>query len=114
MSMIPTWGTWIFGGLGVLLIAALGLAAWMMAEYFGLKGHYDPTENLIGEIGTVKKDCTPHQRGKVYVAGAYWDAVSEYGALRDGEDVRVIAVKEKFLVVNKVDLVSQPVRDRPA
>lgn len=106
MSFLLSWTTWIFGGLAILLVAGLLLTAWMFAEYFSLKGHFNPEEELIGQIGTVKKECTPHQRGKVYVAGAYWDAVSEYGSLHEGEDVKIVAVKQKFVVVQKVDLVS--------
>ena len=108
MSTFLTVSWVLFGGIVILLIAALGVTAWMLAEYFALKGHYDPTEELIGQIGTVKKECTPHQRGKVYVAGSYWDAVSEHGAVHEGEDIRVIAVKERFLVVGKVDLIGLP------
>jgi len=100
------WMQWIVGGIALLVILLLGITVWMAAEYLGLRGHFDPEEKLIGEIGTVKKECTPHQRGKVYVIGAYWDAVSEFGALAVGDDIRVVAVKEKFLVVQKVDLVS--------
>ena len=106
MAFLLSWATWIFGGLGVLLVAALGLTVWIFAEYFSLKGHYNPIDELVGQIGTVKKDCSPHQRGKVYVAGAYWDAVSEYGSLSEGEDIKVVAVKEKFLVVSKAELVT--------
>ncbi len=109
-----SWAWIIYGGLIVLLLGALGLTAWMMAEYFSIKGHFNPTDDLLGQIGNVKRECTPHQRGKVYVAGAYWDAVSEYGALREGEDVRVVAVKEKFLVVGKVDLIGTPPEERGA
>jgi membrane protein implicated in regulation of membrane protease activity len=106
MPFLLSWTTWIFGGLTVLLLAALLLSAWMLAEYFSLKGNFPVEESLIGQIGTVKKETTPHQRGKVYVAGAYWDAISDYGSLHEGEDIEVVEVKEKFLVVRKVDLVS--------
>jgi membrane-bound ClpP family serine protease len=100
------WMNWIVGGIALLIILVLGITAWMMAEYFALKGHFDPDETLIGEIGTVRKECTPHQRGKVYVMGAYWDAVSEFGSLAVGDDIRVVESKDKFLVVQKIDLVS--------
>jgi len=106
MSFLLSWTTWIFGGLAVLLVAALFLSAWMFAEYFSLKGHFDPEDELVGQVGTVRKECSPHQRGKVYIAGAYWDAVSDFGSIQEGEDIEVVAVKGKFLVVRKVDLVS--------
>ncbi len=99
------WMSWILGGAILLVILVVGVTVWMAAEYFGLRGHFNPDENLIGEIGTVKKECTPHQRGKVYVDGAYWEAVSEFGHLAVSDDTRVVAVKDKFLVVQKVDLV---------
>jgi len=101
------WMIWIVGGLAVVLLAALGISVWMASEYFSLRGHFNPSDDLIGQVGTVKKECTPHQRGKVYVAGAYWDAVSEFGALHEGEDAQVTEVREKFLLVRKVDLLSQ-------
>ncbi len=102
------WITWVVGGLAVLLLATLFITAWMAKEYFSLKGHFDPTEDLIGQFGTVKRECTPHKRGKVYVAGAYWDAVSVFGALHEGDDIKVIETKEKFLIVSKVDLIDNP------
>ncbi len=99
---------WLFYfGLVIVILAVIGLSIWMLKEYFQLKGHYDPSEELIGQVGTVKKDCTAHQRGKVYVAGAYWDAISAIGALHQGEDIQVVEVRDKFLVVNRVDLIQK-------
>jgi membrane protein implicated in regulation of membrane protease activity len=103
--LVFSWMSWIFVGAVVLVLLLLVVTVWMFAEYLGLRGHFNPDEYLIGEIGTVKKECTPHQRGKVYADGAYWDAVSEFGHLAVGDDIRVVAVKDKFLVVQKVDLV---------
>jgi membrane protein implicated in regulation of membrane protease activity len=99
---------WINFGVAIVLVAILILGVWMFMEYFSLKGHFDITDGLIGQLGTVKKECTPHQRGKVYVAGAYWDAICEHGSLHVGEDIKVIRVAEKFLIVVKVDLIGSP------
>lgn len=88
----------------IILLAALGLTVWMAKEYFALPGHFDVSMNLLGQKGTVKTEITPHRRGKVYVAGAYWDAISQFGAIPEGKDVEVVEVREKFLVVKAVDL----------
>jgi len=106
MVPMPTWGLWMFGGLGVVLLIALGITVWMFSEYFALKGHYDPEEDLIGQIGNMRKECSPHQKGKIYVAGAYWDCISEFGTIREGEDAKVSSIREKFLMVQKVDLIT--------
>ena len=91
----------------IILLAALGLAIWMAKEYFALPGHYSVSRYLLREKGTVKIELTPHKRGKVYVAGAYWDAVSQYGVIQEGKDIEVVEVREKFLVVKPVDLTRQ-------
>lgn len=99
---------WLQIGLGIILVGAIFLAVWMFKEYFSIKGHYEPAEDLIGEVGTVKKECTPHQRGKVYIAGAYWNAICEHGNANVGDDVRVTGFNDKFLVVTKIDLIGIP------
>jgi len=99
---------WIlYSGLTIVLIGIVILAVWMFKEYFALKGHSDPYEDLIGELGTVKQECTPLKKGKVYVKGAYWDAVCEFGSLNVGEDIKVTGLKEKLLIIVKVDLLSE-------
>ena len=92
-------------GVPIILLVALFVTIWIFKEYFSIKGHYPVTDDLIGRIGIVKKECSPHQRGKVYVAGAYWDAICEHGSLHLGDDIKVLRVEEKFLVVSKVDLI---------
>jgi len=100
------WLTWIlYAGLVLLGLATVFFTVWMAVEYFSLKGHFNPTDELVGQLGTVKKECSPHQKGKVYVAGAYWDAVSQFGTLQINDDIRIVEVREKFLVVNKADLI---------
>ena len=101
------WSVWISGGIVVLLLALLFLGVWMAKEYFSLPGHYPVSQGLVGQVGTAKTDLSPHQRGKVYVAGAYWDGVSEYGTIHAGKDVQVVEFREKFLVVKPVDLTGQ-------
>ena len=104
------WFSWILtGGVILLIIGVLALIIWMLVEYSQLPAQTDVAKTLIGELGVVKAECTPHHKGKVYVAGAYWDAISEYGVLHVGKDVRVVDVKERFLVVRGVDLVSSEV-----
>ena len=90
--------------IAIIVLAALALTVWMAKEYFALPGHYSVSKFLLGEKGTVKTELTPHKRGKVYVAGAYWDAVSQFGAIPEGKDIEVVEVREKFLVVKAVDL----------
>jgi len=106
MSLI-VWSFWIAGGIAVLLLALLFLAVWMAKEYFSLPGHFAVSQGLVGQIGTAKTEISPHQRGKVYVAGAYWDAISEFGVIHLDKDVQVVEFREKFLVVRPVDLVGQ-------
>jgi membrane-bound ClpP family serine protease len=96
---------WLWGGIGVFLLAVLFLVVWMAKEYFSLKGHFAVTDNLIGQIGTVKVECSPTKRGKVYVAGAYWDAVSESGVLPLDSDIEVVRSEEKFLIVRAKKLI---------
>lgn len=104
---MPYWPIWIFLSIGALLIGALILIVWMIMQYFTL-----PERNriedaiIVGQKGTIKAECTPHHRGKVYVMGAYWDAISEYGALKEDEDIEVISVRNNILFVRKVDLYS--------
>ena len=96
---------WLWSGLGVVLLAVLFLGVWMAKEYFSLKGHFAVSDNLIGQIGTVKVECSPQHRGKAYIAGAYWDAVSESGVLPVGSDIEVVRVELKFLVVRAKKLI---------
>lgn len=102
--MSQIWFFWLMNGIWVLILVTLGITIWMLYEYFKLPGHYDIRKKLIGEIGTVKAEVTAHKRGKVYVAGAYWDAVCEHGMIAVDRDIEIIAVSEKFLVVKPVDL----------
>lgn len=90
----------------VLILAVLAISAWMFRDYFNIPEKGDVIDNLIGEKGTVKAECSTHKRGKVYVAGAYWDAVSEFGALPVGAEIKVIEVREGILVVRKLELTS--------
>lgn len=94
-------------GSAILILAAVAITLWVLRDYYQLPGHFSPTKGLLGQIGTVKAECTPHRRGKVYIAGAYWDAISEYGAIHTGKDVQVVEVREKFLIVRPVDLVGR-------
>lgn len=102
--MPQLWFFWTMSGITVLVLAVVGVSIWMLIEYLRLPGHFEVRNKLVGEVGAVKADVTAHQRGKVYIAGAYWDAVCEHGAIAAGRDIQVIAVKDKFLVVRPVDL----------
>ena len=62
---------------------------------------------LIDVGGIVDEECTPHQKGIGYVAGAYWDAVSAFGALEVGDDIRVTGLKNQLLVVVKVNMMTE-------
>jgi len=99
--------TVLWFGLIIVLLGAIVIAVWMAYEYFSIKGHFDPYESLIGQIGTVKQECSPHKRGKVYVIGAYWDAVSEFGSVGIGDEIKVVGMKERLLIVQKVDLLAE-------
>ena len=97
----------LYFGLALVLIGIVAIGVWMFKEYYSIKGHFDPYENLVGESGTVKQECSPHKKGKVYVAGAYWDALSEFGSVKEGDDIRVSGLKEKLLIVVKVDMMTE-------
>jgi membrane protein implicated in regulation of membrane protease activity len=101
------WSSFSLIALIVVVIAAAFLVIKMAADYFSLPGHFAVSKGLIGQVGTVKVECTQHQRGKVYVAGAYWDAVTQFGIAHEGTDIEVVEVKERFLVVKPIDLISQ-------
>jgi len=53
---------------------------------------------LVGNTGTVSQPIAPGKKGKVFVAGEYWDAVSE-APLDAGDGVVVTALKGMVLEV---------------
>ncbi len=56
-------------------------------------------ERLIGEVGVVRTPIDPE--GQVFVRGEIWRAVSEGGAIAEGERVRVVAVDSLTLHVTR-------------
>ncbi|GMR04676.1 MAG: nodulation protein NfeD [Thermodesulfobacteriota bacterium] len=58
-------------------------------------------EALIGEEGEALDEVAPGKRGKVYVDGEYWDAVSDE-LIKKGDHVRVVKLKGLLLRVVKV------------
>lgn len=98
---------WLIGGITVLLVILVFVIAWSAKEYFSLPGHFEVSNQLIGETGVVKAPCSPETRGKVYVAGAYWDAICESGTVPVDSDIEVVEVRGKILVVKPVDLISK-------
>lgn len=59
-------------------------------------------EGLIGQIGEVRQALAPE--GMVYVDGALWRAISEDGEAAAGERVRVVAIHNLQLVVQRISV----------
>jgi len=57
-------------------------------------------EGLVGEVGRAIGEIAPE--GKVAVHGEYWDARGAGGAIADGERVRVVAVRDRWIDVAAV------------
>jgi len=58
-------------------------------------------EALVGEEGTAVEDIGPRSRGKVFLDGEYWDALSD-GPVKKGDNVRVVRLKGLLLTVVRV------------
>ncbi|MFQ5441654.1 MAG: nodulation protein NfeD [Thermodesulfobacteriota bacterium] len=58
-------------------------------------------EALIGDEGTAVEDIGPRSRGKVYIDGEYWDALSDE-PIKKGDNVRVVKLRGLLLKVVRV------------
>jgi len=88
----------------ILAVVGTTAAFFVIAVGFAIKAQKrKPTTGeagLIGQAGTVKEKLDPN--GLVYVAGEYWKARSE-GPLDIGSRVKVVAVEDMILKVQKID-----------
>lgn len=57
-------------------------------------------ESLVGKMGTVEVEFDTHHKGKVFVDGDYWNAMSE-GPLKKDDEIVVTEVKGIVLTVKK-------------
>ena len=57
-------------------------------------------EALIGKTGVVRRELNPD--GTVFVNGEYWNARSTSGRIGAGEEVTVVQIEERILIVRKV------------
>lgn len=77
-------------------------ACFILVVYLAIKAHRrKPTtgrEGLVGEKGIAKSKIDP--RGKVFVHGEYWDAISDE-TISEGTKVNVIEVKDIEIKVEK-------------
>jgi len=60
------------------------------------------SEGMVGELAEARTDIDP--RGKVFVEGTLWNAVSDSGPIKQGELVRVVGVDGLTLHVRKETL----------
>jgi len=56
-------------------------------------------EGLLGQIVEAKTDIDP--KGKVFVEGSWWNAITEGEPIAKGERARIIKVQKLTLVVEK-------------
>jgi membrane-bound serine protease (ClpP class) len=92
--------------LWVVLLVALGLATFAaIGVWLALRTRTRPVttgqEALIGKLAEVRRRLDPE--GMVFVEGALWQAVSEDGAAEAGDWVRVVAMHDLRLIVQRID-----------
>jgi len=90
---------WVMMPAVVFMAAFVGFTMYMAIH---LQRRRSPAgaEGIIGAIGRVVEDMGPDRRGKVFVSGEYWDAMSAVEILR-GEKVEVLAMEGLLLTVRK-------------
>lgn len=91
--------------LWAVLLVALGVAAFAaLGIYLAVRTRNTPVatgqEGLVGRLAEVRKRLDPD--GFVFVEGALWRAISEDGAVEQGEWVRVTGVYELRLTVRRI------------
>lgn len=75
----------------VLTLAILGIMTWKTIE-LRMRPARTGIEGMVGETARVVQDFSPQGRGKVLVAGEYWDAEGPPG-IAPGETVKVVGVE---------------------
>jgi membrane-bound serine protease (ClpP class) len=96
-TMISIWVV-LLVALAVATLAAFGV-------WLALRSRARPVttgaESLVGRLAEVRRRLDPE--GMVFVEGALWQALSEDGAVDPGEWVRVTAVHDLRLIVQRID-----------
>jgi membrane-bound serine protease (ClpP class) len=92
--------------LWVVLLVALALATFAaIGVWLALRTRAQPVttgqEAIIGKLAEVRQRLDPE--GMVFVEGALWQAVSEDGAAEAGDWVRVVAMHDLRLIVQRID-----------
>jgi membrane-bound serine protease (ClpP class) len=96
----------VFVALWAILLVALLLALfaavgiWLIVRT-GKQPAVTGQEGLVGQLAEVRAPLNP--AGMVFVEGALWRAVSEDGVIDAGEWVRITAVHNLRLVVQRID-----------
>jgi len=85
---------------GVVFMAGLVAVIMYMAISMGKKSSISGADGLIGAEGRVVEGLGPGLRGKVFVAGEYWDAKSQVSIKKD-EAIRVVGIKGLRLTVKR-------------
>lgn len=126
---IPTHGGMAVTGLALLVVGALNLidpvqapgtfiAVWIvllvvfalasfaaLGLWLALRNRAHPIttgqEALIGKLAQVRQRLEPD--GMVFVEGALWQAMSENGTVEEGDWVRIMAIHELRLIVQRLD-----------
>ena len=69
---------------------------------FKIKREATNLDQVIGDVGVVRKEIKKHDHGIVYVQGKEWTAISKNGeAFEVGDEVRIEAIEGIKLVVKK-------------
>jgi membrane-bound serine protease (ClpP class) len=92
--------------LWVVLLVAFALATFAaIGIWLALRTRTQPVttgqEALIGKLAEVRRRLDPE--GMVFVEGALWQAVSQDGAVEAGDWVRVTAMHDLRLIVQRID-----------
>jgi membrane-bound serine protease (ClpP class) len=92
--------------LWVVLVVALGLATVAaLGVWLALRTRTQPAatgqEAMVGKLAEVRRRLDPE--GMVFVEGALWQAVSQDGVVEAGDWVRVVALHDLRLIVQRID-----------
>jgi membrane-bound serine protease (ClpP class) len=91
---------WVIVLIGLALATFAALGVWLV-----LRSRERPLatgqEAMVGKLAQVRHRLDPN--GMVFVEGALWQALSEEGAVEEGDWVRVVAVHNLHLIVRRID-----------
>jgi membrane-bound serine protease (ClpP class) len=91
---------WVIILIGLALATFVALGVWL-ALHSRERPLATGQEAMIGKLAQVRRRLDPD--GMVFIEGALWQALSEEGAVEEGDWVRVVAVHNLHLIVRRID-----------